>query len=38
MTWKAHALKDGFWWMGIEIRGIWTPIYRAGRIGDCIRF
>ncbi|QGZ14362.1 hypothetical protein PP940_gp127 [Rhizobium phage RL2RES] len=37
MKWHAKPLS-GYWWMGIDIRGIWTPLYRVGRVGDCIRF
>lgn len=38
MTWRAYPLGDGYWWSGIEIRGHWTPIYRVGKVGHCIRF
>lgn len=37
MTWRAHII-NGFWWTGIEIRGAWQPLYRVGRVGDCLRF
>jgi hypothetical protein len=38
MTWKAFALSDGYWWTCIQIRDRWTPIYRAGKVGHCVRF
>ncbi|AIK68420.1 hypothetical protein P10VF_207 [Rhizobium phage vB_RleM_P10VF] len=37
MKWYAHAI-DGYWWTGIHIRGVWTPLFRVGRVGDCVRF
>lgn len=36
--WWAKALGDGYYWLGIEVNGKWTPFYRVGRTGDCIRF
>jgi len=38
MKWTAKVLADGFWWSGIEISGTWRPLYRVGRVGNCLRF
>ncbi|QIG73937.1 hypothetical protein PP935_gp162 [Rhizobium phage RHph_N34] len=37
MKWHAHIIED-FWWTGIDIKGVWTPLFRVGRVGDCVRF
>lgn len=38
MQWYAKPLGDGYYWLGIEVKGVWRPFYRSGRVGDCIRF
>lgn len=38
MKWTARLLGDGFWWSGIEIKGVWRPLFRVGRAGECVRF
>lgn len=38
MTWTAKLLADGFWWNGVEVKGLWMPFYRIGQAGNCLRF